>query len=120
MKPEETKARAQTALESLKELSECYADLATNVRGVSQELKDVGKLSRAQNKSRLIKLGLALIVFPEPTPISETVGACLVATGAIQQAIRNRALFIEDVPKVYAKAIRDVIAISQESTHGSS
>jgi hypothetical protein len=101
----------------LKELSECYADMAVNMKGFSEELKDVGKLWRGENKSRLIKLGMALVVCPEPTPVSETVGACLIATGAVQQAIRKRTLFIEDVPKVYAKAIRDIITISKESSH---
>ncbi|MGB9135107.1 MAG: hypothetical protein WCC63_05945 [Candidatus Bathyarchaeia archaeon] len=119
MKTEEAKARAQNAIESLRELSECYSDFTVNMRGFSEELKDVGKLWRAGNKSRLIKLGLALIVFPEPTPISETIGACLVAAGAVQQAIRKRALFVEDVPKVYARAFRDVITISQERARAS-
>jgi hypothetical protein len=115
----DAKARVQNAVESLKELSECYADFAVNMKDCSEELKDAGRLWRARNKSRLIRLGLALIVFPEPTPVSETVGACLVATGAIQQAIKKRALFVEDVPKVYAKAIRDVITVSQNSVHTS-
>jgi hypothetical protein len=115
MKTEEAKACAQSAIESLRELSESYSDFAVNMRGFSEELKDVGKLWRAGNKSRLIKLGLTLIVFPEPTPVSETVGACLVAAGAVQQGIRNRTLFVEDVPKVCAKAFKNVFTISHET-----
>ena len=115
MKTEEAKERAQSAIESLRELSESYSDFAVNMRGFSEELKEVRKLWRAGNKSRLIKLGLTLIVFPEPTPVSETVGACLIAAGAVQQGIRNRTLFVEDVPKVYAKAFRDVFNISHET-----
>ncbi len=115
MKPEDAKVRAQIAFESLKELSESYSDLAVNMRGFSEELKDVGKLWRASNKSRLIRLGLALIVFPEPTPISETVGACLIAAGAVQQGIRNRTLFAEDVPKACAKALKDILAFNQNA-----
>lgn len=115
MTPEEAKERTQTAIESLRELSESYSDFAVNMRGFSEELKEVKKLWRAGNKSRLIKLGLTLIVFPEPTPVSETVGACLIAAGAVQQGIRNRTLFVEDVPKVYAKAFKDVFTISHET-----
>jgi hypothetical protein len=115
MKTEEAKVSAQSAIQCLRELTESYSDFAVNIRGFSDELKNVGKLWRASNKSRLIKLGLTLIVFPEPTPISETVGACLVAVGAVQQGIRNRTLFVEDVPKVYAKALRDVLTFSHET-----
>jgi hypothetical protein len=115
MKTEEAKVGAQSAIQCLRELTESYSDFAINIRGFSDELKNVGKLWRASNKSRLIKLGLTLIVFPEPTPISETVGACLVAAGAVQQGIRNRTLFVEDVSKVYAKALRDVLTFSRET-----
>lgn len=115
MKTEEAKAHAQSAIESLKELSESYLDFAVNIRNFSEELKGAGKLWRAGNKSRLIKLGLTLIVFPEPTPISETVGACLVAAGAVQQGIRNRTLFVEDVPKACAKTLKDVFTIGHET-----
>jgi hypothetical protein len=115
MKTEEAKAHAQSAIESLKELSESYSDFAANMRGFSRELKGAGKLWRAGNKSRLIKLGLTLIVFPEPTPVTEMVGACLVAAGAVQQGIRNRMLFVEDVPKAYAKTLKDVFTISHET-----
>ncbi len=114
MKPEETIAAARNKIECLKELSESYSDFADSFKGFSDELKNAQKLWRAGNKSRLIKLGLTLIVFPEPTPISETVGACLIAAGAIQQGIRKRTLFIEDVPKVYARALKDVLAINHE------
>ena len=112
MKTEETRAAAHNAIECLRELSESYSDFAANIRGFSDELKNVGKLLRTGNKSRLIKLGLTLIVFPEPTPISETVGACLVAAGVVQQGIRNRALFVEDVPKTYTKTLKNILTFS--------
>jgi len=115
MNTEKARVGAQSAIECLRELSESYSDFVVNMRDFSDELKNVGKLWRAGNKSRLIKLGLTLIVFPEPTPISETVGACLVAAGAVQQGIRKRTLFVEDVPKVYAKALKDALTFSRET-----
>ena len=115
MTTEEAIARTRHALESLRRLSESYSDFATSMKGFSKELSTVEKLWRAGNKSRLIKLGLTLVVFPEPTPVSETVGACLIAAGAIQQGIRSRTLYIEDVPKVYAKALREIFTVSHET-----
>jgi hypothetical protein len=53
------------------------------------EVKRTKKLWRSGNKSRLIKLGVALIVFPELAPISETVGACFVAAGMIQKGVQS-------------------------------
>lgn len=104
MKPDEMKAVADT----LKELNESYADLLHVAKGTTEEVKSAKQLCRDGNGSRLAKLGLALVVFPEPTPISETIGACLIATGAVQKGIRSRAIYIEDVYKTFQNVLRDV------------
>ena len=106
MKPDEMK----TAANALKELNEGYVDLLSAVKGTISEVKTAKQLWRDGNKPRLIKLGLALIVFPEPTPISETIGTCLVAAGAIQKGIRSRTIYIEDVYKTFQEVLKDVRA----------
>jgi hypothetical protein len=50
-------------------------------------------------------------MFPEPTSISDCVGACFVAAGAVQKGIQNRALFVEDVAKTFRNTVKDVWAI---------
>ncbi len=107
MKREDVTAVAKVA----NELSECYGDLFGALRSTTGGAEVAKKLWRAGNKSRLIKIGVALIVFPEPTPISETVGACFVAAGAVQKGIQNRALFLEDVTKTFKSTVKDVLAI---------
>lgn len=104
MKTDEMK----TVANALKELNEGYVDLLSAMKGTISEAKTAKKLWRDGNKSRLIKLGLALIVFPEPTPISETVGTCLLAAGAIQKGIRSRTFYIEDVYKTFQEVLKDV------------
>jgi hypothetical protein len=102
---------AKTAVKAVNELGECYGDLFGALKGTACNAEVAKKLWREGNKSRLIKIGVALIVFPEPTPISETIGACFVAAGAVQKGIRNRALFLEDVTKTFKSTLRDVWAI---------
>lgn len=104
MKTEEMK----TTVSTVKEMNESYADLLQSVKETIKEVKSTRKLWRDGNQSRLIKLGLTLIVFPEPTPITETVGVCLVATGAVQRGIQNRAIYIEDVYKTFQDVLKDV------------
>ncbi len=101
---------AKTVTKAVNELSECYSDALGALNGTVCGVKTAEKLWRAGNKSRLIKIGVALILFPEPTPISETVGACFVAAGAVQKGIQNRALFLEDVTKTFKSTLKDVIA----------
>ncbi len=104
MKTDEMK----TMVNTLKELNESYVDLLQAVKGTIKEVKTTKQLRRDGNNSKLIKLGLALIVFPEPTPISETVGTVLIATGTVQEGIRSRTLYMEDVYKTFQDLLKDV------------
>lgn len=104
MKTDEVK----TMVNTVKELNESYGDLLKSVKGMIKEAKSTRQLWRNGNEPRLIKLGLTFIVFPEPTPISETIGTCLVAAGAVQKGIRSRAIYIEDVYKTFQDVFKDL------------
>lgn len=104
MKPEETK----TVAHALSELNESYADIIQTMKGTIKEVKATKQLWREHNRSKLIKIGLALIVFPEPTPISETVGSVFVAAGAVQQAIRQRNIFADDIYKTFRNTLKEI------------
>ena len=109
MKPEE----AKNATKALNELSESYIDVIGAVKGTANAAESTKKLWREGNKSRLIKIGLSLIVFPEPTPISETIGACFIAAGAVQKGIKSRAIYLEDITKTFKNTLEDVMKTSQ-------
>jgi len=104
MKTDEMKV----AINALNELNESYADFIQAMKGTIKEVKTTKHLWRDKNKSRLVKLGLALIVFPEPTPISETIGTILVAAGAVQQGIRRRNLYADDVYKTFQNTLKEI------------
>jgi hypothetical protein len=111
MNPEQVKATT----EALKELSESYVDVIGAVKSTANAAADTKKLWREGNKSRLIKIGLSLIVFPEPTPISETIGACFIAAGAVQKGIKSRAIYLEDITKTFKSTLHDVLETSHYS-----
>lgn len=90
----------------LNELNESYVDLLNAMKEAGKEVKTTRNLWRNGNRSKLVRLGLALILFPEPTPISEIVGACFVAAGAIQKRIRERAIYIEDIYKTFQGTLK--------------
>jgi hypothetical protein len=109
MKPEQVK----NATTALNELNESYTDLLGAVKSTAKTAEATKKLWREGNKSRLIKIGVSLIVFPEPTPISETIGACFIAAGAVQKGIQSRAIYLEDITKTFKNTLKDVLATSQ-------
>ncbi len=109
MRPEQ----AKNVSKALNELSESYIDLLGAVKSTASTAKATKKLWREGNKSRLIKIGVSLIFFPEPTPISETIGACFIAAGAVQKGIKSRAIYFEDITKTFKDTMRDVLETSQ-------
>lgn len=112
MKLEEAKAIAN----ALNELNESYADFLQSLNGTIREVKASKKLWNGGNKPWLIKLGLALIVFPEPI-LSDILGSLLIAAGTVQEGIRRRALHVEDIPKTFQNVMRELRA-SEERVAG--
>ena len=109
MKPEQVR----TATKALKELNESYIDLLGALKDTANTAEATKKLWREGNKSRLMKIGVALIFFPEPTPISETIGGCFIVAGAVQKCIQNRAIYLEDITKTFKNTLKDVLATNQ-------
>ncbi|MGC8997973.1 MAG: hypothetical protein ACP5JW_01010 [Candidatus Bathyarchaeia archaeon] len=105
MKPDEAKALAT----ALNELSESHADFLQSLSGTVREVKASKRLWNNGNKPWLVKLGLALIVFPEPF-LSDVLGSLLIAAGTVQEGIRRRTLHIEDVPKTFQSVMRELRA----------
>jgi hypothetical protein len=101
---------AKTTTKALNELNESLIDLLKAMKGTAQEVEAAKKLWRTGNKSKLIKIGISLIMFPEPTPISETVGACFIAAGAIQKGIQKKAIYLEDVSKTFQTTLKEIWA----------
>lgn len=97
----------KTAIKSLEELNRNRAEVMQAMKGTSAQVQATKKLWRKGNNPVLIKVGLALIAFPDPT-ISDIVGTFLVAAGAVQQGIRRRTLYVEDVYKTFQGTLKEV------------
>lgn len=100
--------KAKNAIKAIAEASEERRKLASTLKGKNFVVSDTRKLFREGNESKLMKLGVAFITFPDPTPITPIVGAGFVAAGAIQRGIKNRAMFAEDVGKDFKKALKEL------------
>jgi len=105
--------RLKATRKALTEMNESYFDLLKATKETTWNIHETQQLWRAGYKSRLIKIGVALVLFPEPTPISEIVGAGFIAAGAVQKAIRSRALFMEDVKKTFQSTLREISDVKQ-------
>jgi nitrogen regulatory protein PII len=103
VKPEELKNVAVM----LRELGLSYEETLVAVRGVAKDSHFVGRLWREGNKGNLVKIGLALIAFPDPI-VTDVIGAILVSAGVIQAKIKRSTLHVEDVYKTFPELIKEL------------
>lgn len=102
----------KTAINALNELSESYVDFLNSLKGTIREVKTAQKLWNNGENSWLIKLGLALLAFPDPT-ISDLIGGFLIAAGMVQKGIRRQALHVEDIPKAFQDVLKELQAVEE-------
>lgn len=100
--------KIKTATKALSELSQTKKECYSIIKASYQDANCSKKLWKEKNKSGLIKLGVALIAFPEPTPISEIVGSGMVAAGLVQNQIKNHGVYMEDLAKSFRKSMKEV------------
>ncbi len=102
--------KAKTAIKVITELAESKKSTVNAFREIKLQGSATKKLWREGNKSRLIQIGMALVVLPEPTPISPTIGACFIAAGAVQKGIQSRSIYMEDITKTLKNTLKEVVS----------
>lgn len=103
------KTDAKTIASGLNDLSESYVDVASAIKATTSTVEGTKELWRNDKHSWLIKAGVALIAFPDPT-ISDIVGSALVAAGLVQEGIRRRSLHADDVARAFQQTMRELQA----------
>ena len=102
--------RARKTTKALHELTESYSELHRAMKSTTSETSKTKKLWREGNKSNLIKIGVACIVFPDPSPVGEIIGAGFLVAGAVQKMIQDRTLYVGDIKKTLQSTLKDLNA----------
>ena len=97
----------------LQELGLSYSETIEVMKEIAKNVNNAQKLWRGEKKSKLIKLALTLITFPEPTPISETMGAAVLVAGLVQNRIKNSTLHVDDIYKTFQEVNNDILRIRE-------
>ncbi len=106
--------KAKHTTKAIHELTETYAETCRAIKNTAKDTAQTKKLWREGNKSNLIKIGVACIVFPDPSPVGEIIGAGFLVAGAVQKGIQNRAAYIGDIKKSLESTLRDLSRTQSE------
>jgi len=112
MKPKEAQDSSKILQKVKDDFQDAGVDAACSLKGTASAASDLKKLWREKNKSKLVKIGVALILFPDPT-ISDVVGTGLVAAGLLHDRIKNSGLFLEDISKTYPRLLKELQSARQ-------
>ncbi len=110
MEPRELKTIATV----LQELGLSYEETLEVMKGLAKDLRSTKNLWKDGDKSRVVKIGLALIACPEPTPISETLGVFVLSLGVIQNKMKQSTLQVEDIYNIFQDMNRNLLRVRQE------
>jgi len=106
LNPKEAKEIAK----SLWELSRCGKEFSRAMGTITNESKSLKQLigpneeAEARN-SWLIRAGIALVLFPDPT-ITDLIGGCMIAAGMLKN--RNRQLTVAEVCKEFQETMKKI------------
>jgi hypothetical protein len=93
-------SNVKNVVEAAKELGEAYEETEGLLSGFTESLKAAENLYGSGNQgtgAALVSLGVALIVFPEPTFISDVTGCGIVAAGLAYQKLVPPPLSVDDI-----------------------
>jgi hypothetical protein len=107
MKPKEAKDCSEILRVVGKDYAEASEILNASMKGVTREAQSLKKLWREKNQSRLVRLGVAIMLIPDPG-FSDVVGAAVVAAGLIHNRIKNSGIYLEDVYKTYPRLLKEL------------
>ena len=100
----------KTLVRSINDLSAAYKRTGEVVAGSSREIelaKDLWARGRVGSMSPLVKLGLALIAFPDPT-ISDVIGFCFVGVGLAYSRVKPPPIYVENVYGAIEKELSEI------------
>ncbi len=103
--------RDKPVLKASKEIGESIMDAADLASGVGEALEEVGRL-RDQGYGGagdgMISLGAALVMFPEPTMVTDVAGAGIIGAGILYNHVVPPPLYLDDVAETIREQLGEI------------
>ena len=105
------KPKTDNISKAVNELSETYSETAKNLVLMRENLKEVKSLydnGYGNLGKNLISLGVTLVLFPEPTLISDAIGCGVIGVGCLYNRLSPPQIFVDDIYKVIDNQIKEI------------
>jgi hypothetical protein len=104
-------------VQAAKELGETFTDTATIINGVNGAVEEANQLydhGQGGAGNSMISFGIALVAFPEPTMISDVVGAGIVATGLLYNKFVSPPLYIDNIFETIQSQVKAIHSTGED------
>lgn len=104
-------------VQAAKELGETFTDTATIISGMNGAVEEANQLydhGQGGAGNSMISLGIALVAFPEPTMISDVVGAGIVATGLLYNKFVSPPLYIDNIFETIQSQVKAIHSTGED------
>ena len=112
MNQEVKKENIRKITASLDERAKTLEEFGKIQNGLSKMTTSLNKMSgkpeTMDEKSKLIKIGTSLILFPEPTEISDVIGAAMITAGLLESKFKKKPLTIYETRKEFAETLKEL------------
>lgn len=104
-------------VQAAKELGETFKDTATIINGMNGAVEEANQLydhGQGGAGNSMISLGIALVAFPEPTMISDVIGAGVVATGLLYNKFVSPPLYIDNIFETIQSQVKAIHSTGED------
>jgi hypothetical protein len=104
-------------VQAAKELGETFTDTATIINGMNGAVEEVNQLydhGQGGAGNSMISFGIALVAFPEPTMVSDVVGAGIVATGLLYNKFVSPPLYIDNIFETIQSQVKAIHSTGED------
>ncbi len=105
------KPKTEHVVKAAKELGEAYVETSKNIKDLKDNLTEVNTLydhGYGGTGKSLISFGIALVMIPEPTLISDVIGGGIIATGCLYNRINPPPIFVDDIFKAIDEQMKEL------------
>ncbi|MBM3291817.1 hypothetical protein FJY84_03980 [Candidatus Bathyarchaeota archaeon] len=105
------KPKTDHIIKAVKELGDAYIETSKNIKEFKENLTEVNALydhGYGGTGKSLISIGIALVMFPEPTLISDVLGGGIIAAGCLYNKINPPPIFVDDIFKTINEQMKEI------------
>ena len=105
------KPKTEHIIKAAQELGGVHVETSKNIKDLKENLTEVNSLydhGYGGTRKSLISFGIALIMIPEPTLISDVIGGGIVAAGCLYNKINPPPIFVDDIFKTINGQMKEI------------